>query len=403
MKPLVAPTLKSMLFLLLLVTLAVIGVNFWAGRRLVSQPDSKRREFIRNFISNLTALTGVHENQIHSPLQEFSDPLSRARYGSRSFYLSQAAALSPRGIFMQSLPLERFSRVSARLVLNNIAAGFPYLRVFRIGEDLMLCASLHPLQLIREHALKGDSAEEVLAREEWLPRQGFYDTYGETWNKITLFYWGLRDAFDHNRTTTDQILATPDEWRWSLIYSKKTLLATYVGQSVDKFKLQKIIRSSCPTGRVDLIEPNWRYLRTPCRDALVAAIAADSSNTPQNLQREFAWLRDFINPGTASSLPNSQDSLQEVLDRIYWFAQLDSIFLPLSPKRLIWQSSKCYTAPSPEYFFCRAELVRTLSYTGYFKEAERELEALEKEGGMRLHEKMLSDLKSYLAAARHVG
>ncbi|NLF25690.1 MAG: hypothetical protein GX589_08565 [Deltaproteobacteria bacterium] len=379
-------------------------MNFWASKRLRCDTD-EQVSIRQTFVQDLLKLLDVAPGNVRILSQHTKSPLSRARFASSSYYQSQAKALDPGAILIESLPLHKMSRISARLILNNIAAAFPELRVFRVNQELILIASAETIKL---KPLKDEkfSPESILGKEEWIPRAGFKDAYGRTYghtvNKLALFYWGLRDAYNRSLTSVDQILGTPDEWRWSLIYSRHSLLAEYIQQNGGNINLAKIIQAGCGHGKIDLVEPNWRYLRTPCRDALVGAIAADPSATPQHLQREFGWLTDFKNPDTASALPNAHQSLQEVLDQIYWFAQMDSIFLRLSPKRLIWQTSKCYSTPSPKHLFCRSELVRTLSYCGYFDLANKELLALERDGGLRLDRKTTADLKSYLAAAKAV-
>ena len=113
-------------------------------------------------------------------------------------------------------------------------------------------------------------------------------------------------------------------------------------------------------------------------------------------------MRNFRNPATASAFPDAGQSLQDLIDQIYWFAQLDSVFLPLSPKRLIWSLAKCFSLPSPDLLFCRRELVRTLSYTGHFEAAAEQLKALERDGREKLPARDLRDLRLYLESARRV-
>ena len=389
-------SLLAFLFAMLLAAL-----NLWAGLRLADPQEIRNKKITEEFIEGLLALTGIPQDRARISGHMLSDPLSRARFASIAYYQNQAVKLAGGAPFIQILPLSRMSRTSLRLILNNITSAFPNLRIFKVGPHLVLLASVTPLTLSPSTAASGHSAESILGREQWLPRSGFSDAYGRSFNSAALFYWGLRDAYYKSQTSADLILGTPDEWRWSLIYSRSSLLAEHI-QSGATFDLQRVIQTACGSGKLDLIEPNWRFLRTPCRDALVAAIAIDPSTTPRHLQHEFIWLRDFIDLKTASAFPSSDQNLQEVLDHIYWFAQLDSIFMPLSPKRLIWQCSKCYTAPSPEHLFCRAELVRTLSYTGHLDFAEKELNSLRQDAGIRLDRKTITDLKSYLGAARSV-
>jgi hypothetical protein len=374
-----------------------------------------------------SAFQALNMDQLGAADQSFGQimilPAAKGIWGQSRRYSAEFCRLvrdklGPQGLGVFYVPLSRLSRQSTVLILRSIASAFPSSRIFKAGQDMIVLAGMED---IPEAALKGaeqrlseprrqdamqslglETLPQTLALEAWLPRKSFEDGSAQAPTRCSLALSLLRDRIHGRSTAVDEILATPDEWRWSLIYSKQSLLARYLKANPAGISLAKIMLASCGSSQLGLIEPNWRYLHTACRDSMLAVLTQDAANTPKHLEKEFSWVRNFLNPETASAFPNAQEKLQAVIDEIYLFAQFDSIFLPLSPKRLIWRASNCYISNSPDHLFCRAELVKSLSYTGYFDQAQHELEALKRDDANRLWDKELKKLSGYLDAARSV-
>ena len=314
------------------------------------------------------------------------------RLYTREFNTLVRDHLAPGGIAAVWLPLTGLSNHAAAVVLSTAAAVYPALSVFTYDKSLIILGSAEPLgaahlRRLEERSLAPNvhpelaqiglgSPELIAALEAWLPQHSFREQPLHTQDLPRLGYYAARDFFMEREAAIETMLPRPDDWAYSLMYSQRSLLGLLAQRGV-ALPLQEIVRTSCGGLRVNLVEPNWRFIRTVCRDAIVALIAEGRAPAPEYLGGEFAWLAKFRNGQDTNAVLSK--SIPRAIEEIGLFAQFDSIFNPLSSKRLLWNSAHCFSGRDKESFTCREYLIKALSRGGRLEEAAQQLSFLRRD------------------------
>ena len=95
-------------------------------------------------------------------------------------------------------------------------------------------------------------------------------------------------------------------------------------------------------------------------------------------------------------------TVKDALQAIRFFGEYDSIFLPLSPERLIKQVSICFETATVHTYVCRAKLIETLGQTGRGELAGKYYERLIR-SGVDVPGRIQMDLLKGIREARRAG
>ena len=325
------------------------------------------------------------------------------------FYEAVKGSLDQGGVFMQWLALYGTSLDTVRMIVEGFQRSFNEVHIFATGNDVLLLGGLAPLSTtelaekfsttkIKSDLISVDisTPEALLSLEQWLPAKLFKTKSNHSIHKPKLAFRAGKDFFTGKDTDLSSLVYTPEEKILSFKKSKETLLAKWIEQSDTPVDLVSVIKASCGGINVSLVEPSWRTTRSPCRDAIVAAFVSDNAQIVPNLEKDVNWAKNFI-ASDSYILPGQLSApLRTAMKEIRRFSELESIFLPLSPKRLIWRASTCFKENSPEHVNCRAQLIQALSFTNHSKLARLELEKLERDKQIVLSDNQLQLLKKYV-------
>jgi len=334
------------------------------------------------------------------------------RLFSEEMYELVKERLTERGVFVQWISTRGLSVDTVRLVMNTFVSVFPSVRVFQQGDGVIILGGKKPIgaealavltERFSEPSVNEDlksigihSPEVLLALEVWLPPRVFRGIYKNTVHSPRLSYWAGKDFFMDRSSVIEDIVADPSEWRWALNYSRKSLLGHWVNLYGEVENLRRVAETGCGSLKVKLVEPNWRYSRTVCRDALLALMVRGDAESPTHLKDEMKWIGEFQDDSFHFVRTPRQKNAEHALKEIDLFAQFHSIFLPLSPKKLLWRVSHCYAEHSPENLDCRSQLINTLAYAGFTDIAMQELKRLKRDAGTRIKEEKLVRLDLYV-------
>ena len=95
-------------------------------------------------------------------------------------------------------------------------------------------------------------------------------------------------------------------------------------------------------------------------------------------------------------------TVKDAYQAIRLFGEYDSIFLPLSPERLIKQVSICFETATVRAYVCRSKLIETLGQTGRGELAGKYYERLIR-SGVDVPGRIQMDLEKGIREARRAG
>ena len=310
------------------------------------------------------------------------------RLYTEEFYTSVRKRLHEEGVFVQWLSLWGSSRESTEIVLNTFERAFPHGRFFKFRDSLFFLGfmseptvnTVSTLQkrfrnpeIAKELAQLGYTSPEVLlSLELWYPEKVFA---GDKHNSVfwpSLGFQAGRDFFADAHVELESLMDTPEKWRGALLRAENTLLAHYLSSS-PQLDLARISEASCGGTQVELMEPQWRYSRTTCRDSVIARMVSGESAVPERLSPEIRWVRTYLrDPYSLRKPRNGVEAKAEIV----MFTQFYSLFLPLSVDALIDRTNVCRESLLAEDVQCRAQLAMTLAYIGKLDQAKAEMNAL---------------------------
>ncbi len=315
------------------------------------------------------------------------------RLYSSEFYSAAKQHLSPKGVFVQWISLWGLSNHSISLIFNTFADSFENFKVLRSGESVFLISSPSPFskidwtkveQRFAVPAVKADlanlgitSLDVLLAFEEWFPRSIYEGPLRNTLLYPKLAYSAGVDFFKDARTTLDGLLHKPADWRNNLQIARRGLLAEWFAATSSAPDLARVSEASCGTGTVEMAEPGWRYMRTACRDSLVARMLKEQIDIPENMQTDIQWVKYFQSLSSQSTSPDPMSAIKE----IELFTQMDSIFVALDADLLVSRSQICFEDNQQGGAECQLMLVNALIFTGHLDLAELSLQRFEKNFG----------------------
>lgn len=348
-----------------------------------------------NWIIGDAYRTFLHSKERYGAIiSQPSDPWMAGIYRlySVDFYRMALQNLAPQGIFLQWFGVHALSRDTTASILSSFGSVFPETRYFQIGNDIVMLGSNNEIgasALGRAEARMREvpistaltdlgipTLDALLGFELWVPRATVASARTNTLNNPRLAFDAGRDFFQGKFTNGDMLANSPQSQVEVLADSRTSLLANLDLLRNGETNLVQVAQTACGGASIRLVEPAWRYQRTPCREAAVALIARGKAAIPANLYREVAWLEDFTGANDQGVTAWQERDLDDARESITFFAELDSIFIPLSEKRLLWRVAHCYRDNSEENLACRAQLIRALAYTGYTRIAQSELTAL---------------------------
>ena len=332
---------------------------------------------------------------------------------SKEFYQAVKQDLNSDGLFVQWLSLWGLAPESVATIIHTLKDSFADIRFFQIGESVILVAS--------NTALRADNLDQTLRRfnetkvrknletigittpdllfalETWIPAEVFPPTRIHSLYTPVLSRQVIFDFYRDSRSTLESLLEHTSDWRWSLLHAKNSWLASYHNQHRDSVDVNQIKNVSCGHGNIELVEPDWRYIRSVCRDSLIASMALRQHPLPDRLEQEFLWLKNF-----QQKSPSMQpQTVADTVANIQLFTQFYSIFLDLSAEHLVYQTSPCFRENTAASLQCRTQLVHALIYTGHLTSAQEQLGLLLRDADSTLSTTTLKETQQYLAQALH--
>jgi spermidine synthase len=305
------------------------------------------------------------------------------------FYNLVSKRLSPDGTFVQWISLWGLSPNTARIALSTFSKSFKDTHFFAFGSSIFMigrnqaiaieqikraASNLQLLLKIPATKILGlFDIKDFLTRELWLPESALNSTQLHTLTHPTLAYLAGRDFYlDANSLPDDLIPA--EAWKDSQ-HAAITSLTALLSSANLNWDFLKIAQQTCGSNKVNLIEPNWRYSRTPCRDALIQLMKEGRSNIPETIKPDIDWLKTF-EADDNSNLPSSS---YLALTEISRFAQMNSVYAPLSLKRLKWRISVCYQKTDSDSIKCRENFSKLLNDLNQLDWAKSEQSSLQRD------------------------
>ncbi len=315
------------------------------------------------------------------------------RLYTHEFYQLVKEKLLPDGVYVHWLPLHDLSAESIILILHTLHEVFPEVRIFKNGFDVILLGSNQPL---KEAALASLSSQFTLPRvkedldeiqipsiqyllglEQWISPELYDKGSIHTLLRPRLSTLARRDFFLNKTAQLQLALTPPSDWYLNRIYAQNSLLRIWLTSSHEPLEVKNLLAAGCGGIKIQLIEPNWRYLRSVCRDAAIAAFLMKDVQPPAHIGGEIAWLKEFYSESGTS--PMADKKSEDVRKDIALFMQFDSPLVKLSEKKLLWRASPCFRDNSEANLMCRYELIHALISTARFDEATRQLKTLERD------------------------
>ena len=301
---------------------------------------------------------------------------------SQEFYEIIKSRLNDDGLFIQWISLWGLTPETVKIALQTLYKSFPELKVIAYDKSLMLLAkkSLFTSEDVNFAKLNSSITEakqlletvgvfdfeQILAQERWIPKLPNSINY-QSLDRPLLAYLASKDFYLDASTEIEAVI-TKDMWQDTLNASQSSLLKVWLTEG--NVPSQTLIMNACGGNKINLVEPDWRYFRTPCRDGLIYLMSKDIIKTPELLKPEIMWLKNFSDPNISITPAETISIAEEDLTK---FRQLHSVFNTLSTKRLKYRISKCYVKDDFNSLECRKKFISILNDLGLKTEAEREI------------------------------
>ena len=323
------------------------------------------------------------------------------RLYSEEFYQLVAKRMSPTGVLTQWISLWGLSDETVRLMLTTVHNEFPHIRLFEFKGSLLILASKQKMVMPEAFETRFSSAdiqtelkeigiqkpEVLLGLERWMPPRSYRGTEYQTLAHPTLGYRAAQDFFQDASVQLEGLVRSPGDWKWSRAYADTSFLASWIQSHDGTIAYESIIEASCGGSDVSLVEPAWRFTRSPCRDALLAAYVQGDRSIPESMKGELHWFKTFMQEPLRMRDGN--------IPHAALYAQFDSIFMRLSEEALLSLYRPCLTDVSSETPGCQQELAKILTFTNRLSEVQALLQ-------MSPKLQQSEDLMQYLDEVRQV-
>ena len=298
------------------------------------------------------------------------------RLNTAEFFSAVREALSPGGLYVHWFPIYDTSAETLQLALDNLAGAFDEIQLFRSGNDLVALAWLDSsppdaLETAAERFETPSAKAElesigirsfgaILAREVWLPLNTGEDGQTNSLFRNRLGYLAAKDFFFGRIAPIDQLVSTREDVANVSRRSVHSLFARYLTGSLAGEPGEQLVVDTCGDSKVQLVEPSWRMVRSPCRELLLRGMIEGWLPIPNGAEPQILLARRWIK--AATDLPPS--SVEEAERETEMFLELYSGALPLDSRRLRENLHWCLTLGLPAGQICARHIAQTLELLG---------------------------------------
>ena len=263
--------------------------------------------------------------------------------------------LDDEGTFIQWIGLSDISSQAIKIAMNTFTKTFSNSKYMLFGKTLLMLGKkrafdisdleqaeqrIKKLKNIPEfNFIEINNVSEFLLNEIWIPKEAFNSTPTQSIDKPKLSYLAGKDYFKSTKFNSSSLINDSAK-KTSLKNSLQSLTSLWSLKGNDKTpvaKLLLVLKNRCGIKNIKLIEPEWRYSRSVCREVLIELMKSKRIKTPKLLQKDFAWLENFKN----ETLLKSQSTKQSKID-ISRFASFYSVFDRLDLSKLEQRIQNCF-------------------------------------------------------------
>ncbi len=314
------------------------------------------------------------------------------RLFSREFYEIVNHRLEKEGIYAQWVQTYDISVETTGMIVNTFAAVFPFVRLFEAGSDLLLIGSKAPLQNRHLKNVEGrfripsiakelgdidiTGPESLLALELGLPATYFADKGYHSLEHPKLAFHAGKERFYGDNVEMNDIMEQRGARPWVRLGSENTLLAQWMSLRPEARieTIKRVLPTLCGSKNISF-SPGWEKISRRCRSAMVRlALEGELDPNGQVTERMLTVLKQLQKDRGSDAEPYG--TVREAYEAIKLFGEYDSMFLPLSPERLIQQVSVCFETNTEDAYICRSQLIECLAQTGRGELARESYERL---------------------------
>ncbi|MBW1802670.1 MAG: hypothetical protein JRJ85_18290 [Deltaproteobacteria bacterium] len=318
------------------------------------------------------------------------------RLFSREFYDIVSRKLEKDGIYAQWVQTYDISLNTTGMIVNTFAAVFPFVRLFETGTDLLLIGSKTPLQgrhlknverrfripsVARElGGIDVAGPESLFALELGLPAAYFAERGYHSLEHPKLAFQGGKERFFGDSVEMNDIMKQRAAGPWVRLGSENPLLAPWMSLRTEARveTIKRALPTLCGSKNVRF-SPGWNRKRRQCRSAMMRlALEGELDPGGHVPERMLTELRQLMEDRGGD--PEPYGTVRDAYEVIKLFGEYDSIFLPLSPERLIDRVDLCFETKTEDAYICRSQLIESLAKTGNSKLARESYERLLKSG-----------------------
>jgi spermidine synthase len=340
------------------------------------------------------------------------------RLFSQEFYEIVKGKLEKDGIYAQWVQTYNISPRTLGIVINTFASAFPFVRLFRAGSDILLIGSKASLNVrhfknverrfripsVAEElrSINVTGPESLLALEMWLPVEYFAGTEYHSLERPKLAFLSGKDRFYGDDLRVNDIMKKRSTRHWVRLGAENTLLAQWMSQKPEA-EIESIKRALpvlCESKNVSF-SPGWEKKSRRCRMAMLRlALEGELDSNGLVPERMLSGLKQLLEDVVQEVEPYG--TVIDAYQAIQFFSEYDSIFLPLSPERLIEQVSICFETATGNAYICRSQLIEALNQTGRGELAGKYYEQLLR-SGVDVPERIQMALEKGIREARRAG
>ncbi len=271
------------------------------------------------------------------------------------FYKHLANSLEKNGLFIQWISLSDISTSTCKVAINTFSSSFnsSYFLVF--GKTLLMLGKNESFRIedlekadlkIKELKQKEEfnfmevsKIDELLFNELWVSKNSNKTQVIQTIDKPKLSYKAGIDYYLAAKFNSEDIIDENLKTE-TLKNSLKSLNALWTEKNqhqISNSQLFQVLKNRCNIKNIKLIEPEWRYSRSICREVLIELMKANKTKIPSILKKDFDWLNKFK---TKQLNPNSNTAASRL--EISRFASFYSVFDRISLSELRNRIDNCY-------------------------------------------------------------
>ena len=340
------------------------------------------------------------------------------RLFSLEFYEIVKGKLEKDGVYAQWVQTHNISSRTLGIITNTFASVFPFVRLFKAGSAILLIgskASLNDRHLknverrfripsVAEElrSVNVTGPESLLALELWLPVEYFAGTEYHSLERPKLAFLAGKESFYGDDLRLNDIMKKRSTRPWVRLGSENTLLARWMSQKPEA--QIETIKRALPVlyGSKNVnFSLGWKKKNRRFRMAMLRlALEGELDSNGQVPERMLSGLKQLLEDVVKEVEPYG--TVKDAYQAIRFFGENDSIFLPLSPERLIKQVSICFETATGNAYVCRSQLIEALTQTGRGELAEKYYEQLLR-SGVDVPGRIQMDLLKGIREARRAG